>query len=218
MAMLNKAKMMQEEANETPEDEAAEPPEHQEQEEKMGVEQPAAPEENATPEEGAGEEGGLSPEQLQEYQRASQALHNALYKNERAGRAVIAQLSPEDKVGSVARAAVLVLQQLDKQLNFSDAIIPLMIVTVVDRLLELADRVKKIKFSEQEMGAVVNAVTQGVKALYGPPQGEGSQPPQAGQEAAPPQSQGGPTPAGPGLPAAPQAGPAPNPGGEEEES
>lgn len=250
MAMLSKAKMMQEEAKETLADEAKETPAQQKREAEMGVEQhdTSAPPDGTAPDseeasespEGAGEddesaegeEGGLSDAQMQEYQKAVQALHVVLYKNEQTGRAVLSQLSPQDKVGSLARCAVLIMQQLDKKLNFSDAIIPLMIITVVDRLLELADRVKKIKFSDQESAAVVNAVSQGVKALYGsaagngpepqtPPQ-PGAAPPDASQGgaapqpgAAPSQSLGGPTPPGPGLPTAPQAGPAPNPGGEE---
>lgn len=230
MAMLSKAKMM--ESQETPEDEAAESPEQQEQEASEGTEMHDTPETRAAADKVAGEEtpsnadsdeasesgdSGLSDTQLQEYQRASQLLHTILYQNENTGRAVLAQIQPEDKVASVARAAVLIIQQIDKRLNLSDAIIPLMVITVVDRLLEMADRVKKTKYTPEESAAVVAATTNGVKALFG---GQSGVAPEAGaaasvQGATPPQSQGGPAPAGPGLPPAPQAGEAPNPGGEE---
>jgi len=216
MAMLSKAKAQVPEEQETPEDEAAEAPEEQQAEEDAGTEQPM--EEGAdvdTPATDPAEEsaeGGLSDQQLGEYQKAVDMLHNVLYKNEATGRAVLAQINEQDKVGSLARAGVLIIQQLDKRLNFSDPIIPLVIITVVDRLLELADRVKKLAYSEQESAQVVQAVTAGTKALYGqsPPQGTA---PQGPPEEIPPQSQGGPVPAGPGLPPAPQAGPAPQPGG-----
>lgn len=218
MAMLSKAKMaMTPEAEETPADEAEETPEQQAEEAAEGTEEAVAPEgaeENSEPADEASSEddSGLTPQQLQEYQRAAQLLHTILYQNDKTGRAVLAQIQPEDKVGSVARAAVLIIQQIDKRLNLSDPIIPIMVITVVDRLLEMADRVKKTKFTPEESSSVVSAVTSGVKALFGA-QSPAQTPDQAQAPAPPPQSQGGPVPAGPGLPPAPQAGPAPNPGG-----
>lgn len=257
MAMLSKAKAAAKpEAEETPTDEAAESPEQQAQEASEGTETsddtvPSADESassapddesaSSAPDDKSAEgedDSGLSQQQLQEYQRASQLLHTILYQNDKTGRAVLAQIQEQDKVGSIARAAVLVIQQIDKRLNLSDPIIPLMVITVVDRLLEMADRVKKIKYSPQESSAIVSAVTNGVKALFGSqPQQPGAQqsqgvqagamPPQTATSASPtpspdqapsqtpPQSQGGPVPAGPGLPSAPQPGAAPQPGEEE---
>lgn len=158
-----------------------------------------APDETATPDEGsadtgAADEGGgsdwpdhLPPEEQDNFERAVTMLYDVLYKNPDTGKAVLDQLvadqEPQIKVEAAARAVVLLVQQIDEKLNLSNDIMPYFLVTVVDRLLELATKVKKVAFDEKDTMAVLSAASDGVQALFGD---QGGQPPDQGAAPAQP--------------------------------
>lgn len=154
MGMLNKAK---ESAPPVAEDEPAESAEP--------TEAAVPPEEEGVPDEG----GEDMPASLQpEYKRCVAALYQVLYQNDQTARDVVGSLdpSPEGKVESVARTAMLLMNQLEEKLNMQGEVIPYMLLTVVDRLVELMERAKQTAFSEEELMAAAAAAFEGAKALF----------------------------------------------------
>lgn len=108
-----------------------------------------------------------TPEEQAEYERAVTALHTVLYENEGTSQGIVDMLQPEDKVGSTAKAAILVIQQLDEKLDMGETVIPEITLDVADRIIELAERGKGMEFSEKETQAVVGATWEGVMELFG---------------------------------------------------
>ncbi len=199
MGMLKQAR----EAAPAQEEPEAEAPPTDEPED--GSPEPAgeAPEPEETDTSDDGTEGGdapgsdwpdqLPPEEQDNFERAVTMLYTVLYKNPDTGKAVLDQLvadeEPQVKVEAAARAVVLLVQQIDAKLNLSNEVMPYFLVTVVDRLLELATKIKKVKFDEKDTMAVLSAASDGVQALFGDQGGEqqapGAAPPQAPEAAAP---------------------------------
>lgn len=147
-----------------------------------------------TADEGGADAGGgsdwpdhLPPEEQDNFERAVTMLYDVLYKNPDTGKAVLDQLvadaEPQIKVEAAARAVVLLVQQIDAKLNLSNEVMPYFLVTVVDRLLELATKVKKVAFDEKDTMAVLSAAADGVQALFGD---QGGQPPEQGAAPAQP--------------------------------
>lgn len=112
-------------------------------------------------------EQDATPEEQAEHDRAIQALSIVLYKDERTSNAVVQQLSPKDKIGSVAKAAMMTVSQLDEQFDFDEVVIPELTLETVDRIVELYETVHGDEFSEKEAQAAVGAAWEGVMNAYG---------------------------------------------------
>jgi hypothetical protein len=150
----------------------------------------AAPEaEEAGDEEGSGWPEHLPEDQQDAFESAVTMLYDVLYKNPQTSKAVLDQViadeDPQIRVESVARASVLLVQQVDAKLNLPEEIIPYFIATVVDRLIELAEKVKKAAFDDNDTLAALAATAEGVRALFAPEQGADPAAPQPPAEAAP---------------------------------
>jgi hypothetical protein len=183
MGMLKEAKAAPVAAPETEEVEAP------------ATEEPEAPE---------GEEGDsesdwpahLPPEQQDAFEAAVTMLYDVLYKNPETNKAVLDQLyndeDPAMKVEGAARAAVLLVQQIDEKLNVPEEVMPYFIATVADRVIELAET-KGIPFDDTDTMATLAATADGVRGLFGGEEG-GEQPPVEGQ---PPQAPQAPQPGAP---------------------
>jgi hypothetical protein len=138
---------------------------------------PAAPEPDgdegaSSPKEASdddGDEGGEDmPSVLEpEYKRFVTALYQVLYQNEQTSRNVLDTLDPSDqgKIESVAKTTMIVLHQLDSKLNLQGDVIPYAILTIVDRLIELLERAKQAKFSEQEIMLACSAAFDGAQEM-----------------------------------------------------
>lgn len=143
-----------------------------------------------------------------EFTRAQTALYTILYQNEKTSRSALDLLHPNDKVGSVARTAVMILQQLDKKLQLSNEVLPLVIIVTADRLIELGTRAKQMTFTPEETKGVLEATMHGAQTLFGagaPDQGADAPAPGAAPGSVPP---GAAAPA-PSPGATPQAAPTP---------
>lgn len=101
-----------------------------------------------------------------EYERAMAALSKVLYEDERTSNAVVRQLTPEEKVGSIAKASMLVISQLDQRLDFDEVIIPQFTQDVTDRIVDLYENVHG-EVSEQEAQRAFGATWEGVMEMYG---------------------------------------------------
>jgi len=115
----------------------------------------------------AGEEEQATPEEQAEYERALDALHQVLYEDEERSNSIVGMIQPEDKIGSVVKASVLVIKQLDEGVDLDENVVAEITVDTADRIMELAETAHNISFSEQETKAVAGATWEGVMALFG---------------------------------------------------
>jgi len=135
------------------------------------VEQAAPAPDEVTADAGASgpgpKEEPATPEEQAEYERAVKALETVMYGNDQISRAIVDQLNAENKIDSVVKASLLLLKQLDEKLNFDQVIIPQLVQEIADRVVEMAERVKDIEFSDKDIQAVIGATWEGAMAIYG---------------------------------------------------
>lgn len=109
-----------------------------------------------------------SAQEQDEYERALKALSKVLYEDERASDGIIQQLLPEERVGSVAKASMLIINQLDAKLDFDEDIIAQLTQDTVERVIDLFENTKlEDEFSEQEAQAALGATWEGIMEMYG---------------------------------------------------
>lgn len=178
MGMMSKAKKQNAAKPESPAYEAAEPPEEEAAEspaeEKAEHPEPEGDEgQNPTaPSDDDGDEGGgedLPPALQPEYKRCVAALYEIMYNNDATSRNVLDSLdhtSDQGKVESVARTTMLLMHLLDQKLDMSGDVLPYVLLTVVDRLIELLERVHKVPFSDKDVMVTCAAAFEGAKALF----------------------------------------------------
>lgn len=135
----------------------------------------AAPEGGEAAPEGEASGGGEWPSSLPEDQQdtleaALNLVQTVLYKNPKTSKAVLDQLveGPENhmQAQAVGRAALLLIQQVNQRIPLQPEVAMYLAPAVVNRLVELAERVKKIKFSEEDLMVAFQGVAQGVSAVF----------------------------------------------------
>lgn len=167
MGMLSKAK--KEAPAEQDDDDVVDPmPEETTAEEPEGDEdaEPTAPSDEDGDEASGGED--MPPALQPEYKRCVAALYEIMYNNDATSRNVLDSLdhtSDQGKVESIARTTMLLVHLLDKKLDISGDAFPYVLLTIVDRLIELLERVHKVKFSDKDIMATVAAAFEGAKQL-----------------------------------------------------
>jgi hypothetical protein len=114
----------------------------------------------------------IPPALREEYQRANAALYTALYTNDKVAQAVLKGIVPQGphKIESIARMATLLVTQINKKLHFvQDAPAMVMAFTqdCVTHVLDLAEQVKKIQFSEQEAVAALGCAQEIIMRVCG---------------------------------------------------
>lgn len=102
-----------------------------------------------------------------EYERAVSALSKVLYENERTSNAVISQLTPEERVGSIAKASMLVINQLDEKMDFDEAIIAELTQETVDRVIDLYENKHGEELTDADTQAALGATWEGIMEMYG---------------------------------------------------
>lgn len=109
-----------------------------------------------------------SAQEQDEYERALKALSKVLYEDERASDGILQQLLPEERIGSVAKASMLIINQLDAKLDFDEDIIAQLTQDTVERVIDLFENTKlEDEFSEQEAQAALGATWEGIMEMYG---------------------------------------------------
>jgi hypothetical protein len=108
-----------------------------------------------------------SEEEQAEYERALDALSRVIYEDDNTSKAVVDGLQPEDKVGSVANLALILVQQLDDKIDMDEAVIPQMTLEIVDRLVDLGEQTKQMQFSDEDVQNALGAAWEGVMNAYG---------------------------------------------------
>lgn len=114
-----------------------------------------------------GDEQPATEGEQREYERAVNALGNILYSNEQGTTAILKQLTPQEKVGSIAKASILTIQQLDKKYDFDEVVIPALTQETVDRIIDLYENQHGEELSDVEAQRAFGAAWEGVMELYG---------------------------------------------------
>lgn len=121
-----------------------------------------------TPPTGEGEEPA-TPEEQAAYERAFRALNKIMYTDQKSSQSVFDMLQPEDKIGSVSRAAMMLVKSLDDKLDMPETIIAQITQDAVEQLCDLAERAKQMPLSEQEQQQAMGATWEGVMEIFGQP-------------------------------------------------
>lgn len=127
----------------------------------------------ATPTGAAGEEDfdygmeDATPRENKEYERALAALEKILYESDEIGNSIMAQIDPNDKIGTTTKASILTVNQLDDQIDLDEIVIPQITQDVVDRISELAENRFGMEYDERELQATLGATWEGVMEMFG---------------------------------------------------
>ena len=76
-------------------------------------------------------------------------------------------LSPDEKVGSVAKAAMFALTSLDNEHDFDESVMAQITEEVADRVIEVYEAKTGDEFTEPESQAVLGSVWEGLMEVYG---------------------------------------------------
>jgi hypothetical protein len=115
---------------------------------------------------GPAEEPATEEEEA-EYKRAQEVLARALYSDDRMSNAVQQMLTPQEKIGSIAKATILVVKTLDDRYNFDEVVIPTLAQEATDRVLEIYEAKTGEDVSESEAKAIWGATWEGIMEVYG---------------------------------------------------
>jgi len=108
-----------------------------------------------------------TPDEQEEYQRATELLSRVMYEDVNTSTAIIDSLHPENKVGSVAQTALLLVRQIDEKADLDEAVIPQLTMDIVDRLIDLGEQTKQMTFTDQEAQGALGAAWEGVMQHFG---------------------------------------------------
>jgi len=114
----------------------------------------------------------LPPALKEEYMRANAALYTAIYKNDNVANALLKGIQPSGphKVESIVHSTVLLVTNINKQLRFvpdAPQIVLPFTQDVVSHVIDLAQQVKGIQFSEQEAHAALGASVEAIMRVFG---------------------------------------------------
>lgn len=92
-----------------------------------------------------------------------------MYVDQKTSQSVFDMLQPDDKVGSISRAGMMLVKLLDEKLDMPETIVAEITKDAVDELVDLMQRGKQVKLSEQEQQQAMGATWEGVMELFGQP-------------------------------------------------
>lgn len=113
------------------------------------------------------DETEATPEEQAAYEEALDAVHQVLYEDPERSKAIAGMLDPRDKIGTLVKTSLQLIQQIDEGVDLHEAVIADIAVDVSDRLIEMAEQVHEMEFSEKETQAVAGATWEGVMELFG---------------------------------------------------
>lgn len=117
------------------------------------------------PPQGAGDQAN-SVEQ-QSYEEGMAEVQNILYKNQPSSDRIIKMIDPQNKVETTAKTTILLVQNMDKKLNFEEGIIYSITEEVAGRVIDLAEATGRVQFSQQEAQKALMASFEGIMEMFG---------------------------------------------------
>lgn len=112
------------------------------------------------------QEEAATPEEQAEYERAVGALGKVLYEDDETADAVVDQLREEDPVGSITKASILLVRQLDDRLDLDENVIAQFTLEVLDRVVELYETKTGQDLPPEEVEKVTAATWEGIMQVY----------------------------------------------------
>jgi len=105
---------------------------------------------------------------VEETVRAIQAVSQVLYTEEAVSDKLLAMVNDKEKVGSAAKAVVMLITQVDSKIDMMEEAIAPTAAYAVDRFLELADAAGNVgEFSETESKQVMMTTMELILESYG---------------------------------------------------
>lgn len=114
----------------------------------------------------AGSEEAATPEEQAEYERAVGALGKVMYEDEESSEAILDQLREEDPIGSITKASVLLVRQLDDRLDLDENVIAQFTLEVVDRMVDLYQEKTGQPLEDADVEKVVASTWEGIMQVY----------------------------------------------------
>lgn len=114
----------------------------------------------------ANQEEPATPEEQAEYERAVGALGKVMYEDDNTAGAVVDQLREEDPVGSMVKAAILLVRQIDDRLDLDENVIAQFTMEVADRVIDLYENKFGTELEEADVEKVAAATWEGVLQVY----------------------------------------------------
>ena len=104
-----------------------------------------------------------------DYERAMRALTKVLYLDDNTSLSIVETITPEDKIGSIVKASVLLVSQLDDKIDMMETIIPQVTLEVVSRISEMGEAKygESMALTDKEAQAALGATWEGVMEIYG---------------------------------------------------
>jgi len=101
-----------------------------------------------------------------EMTRGLQGLSEALYSNEKTSAAVLKMVTPEDKIGSAAKAAMFTVSQIMEKGQLAERIAVPLIVVAADEIMQMAEAAGN-PYSEDDAKNVTMAAAEMMLSAYG---------------------------------------------------
>ncbi len=108
----------------------------------------------------------VTDEEQTEYERASEALGDMLYRNEKTADAIEQMILPEDKMGSIIQAGILLMKDLDERLDLDLVVVSQITEDLVGGMFDIAEA-KGMQYTGREAQQVLSGVWEGVMMMFG---------------------------------------------------
>lgn len=118
----------------------------------------------------------MSPGLQEEYDRANQALMQALYSmpGDKLATSILQSLWPQGpgKIKGIIVSSLMLLTQLHKKLNLPPQLVLPFTKDVVAHIMDLGQQVKQIQYSDQEATAILGGAYEGALRIFGVNKGQ----------------------------------------------
>jgi ABC-type transporter MlaC component len=110
-----------------------------------------------------------TPTEQKELEKAVDRLMVLLYEKEKTRDSILKMLAatPKDPREAVYKTTLMVIRQVDREMDLSEAVLVELIPTVIDMLVELAAESGTFEMNDDELQQVLAYVTMGVVDEYG---------------------------------------------------
>lgn len=114
-----------------------------------------------------GDDAEATEEEQAELERAIGALSKVMYEDDNTSQSIQDQLRPEERIGSIAKASIMLVQQMDERLDLDEVIVAQFTQEVADRMIDMYEQKNDEEVSEEDAQKVLGATWEGVQELFG---------------------------------------------------
>lgn len=121
-----------------------------------------------------------TPEEQKQYMAALAMLYKIMYINEGSAMSLVKHIDPKDKMGSIIKAVMVMVQQMNSKMKMLPPVLAQITQDATDRMLEIAERIKKLSYTKQETLVLLAATQDAVEKATGTVSGDTPSAPVAG--------------------------------------